>query len=173
MSSARVTSIALALLGFASLLSLTTACTRAEASQESSRRAAEPQGPGSPRDSTLAGDTRFAAYDVLLDSGTIPLAAWQVEIVDASQRARVVAVEGGQHLAFAQPPHYDPRALMHGRIVLAAFSTDSTLPEGSSRVARVHVAIQGAAEPSLTLRVMAAAGSDGSTIRVRAALVRS
>ncbi len=170
MSLSRPASIALALLGLACLLSLALGCARANASQEP---ADEPKELGTTADSTLVGDTRFVAYDVLLDSGATPLAAWQVEIVDPSGRAKVVAVEGGQHLAFAEAPHYDPRALLHGRIVLAAFSTGDTLPEGSSRVARVHFAIDGAREPALTLRVMAAARSDGSTIPVRSTLVRS
>lgn len=173
MSSSRAARIALALLGLACLISLTFACARATASQASAPLAPPPTGSVYTTDPKLAGDTRFASYDVMLDSGAFPLAAWQVEIVDASGRAKVVAVEGGQHLAFAEPPHYDPRALMHGRIVLAAFTTGETLPEGSFRVARVHFAIEGAQEPTLTLRVMAAAGSDGSTISVRSALVRS
>lgn len=116
---------------------------------------------------------RFLSYDLHLDSGAFTLAAWQVEIVDPTNKAMIVAVEGGQHLAFSAPPHYDPRALMHGRIVLAAFSTSDTLPEGSSRVARIHVAVEGDQDPKFELRVQAAADREGATIRVRSALVRS
>ncbi|MBI5364998.1 MAG: hypothetical protein HZA53_17605 [Planctomycetes bacterium] len=111
-------------------------------------------------------EPRFAAYDVCIDSGSAPLAAWQVEIVASSGRAKLVGVEGGDAGAFAAPPYYDPKALMSERIVLAAFDTGSALPSGRTRVARLHVEVQGAAEPRFEARVVAAASRDGRTIDV-------
>lgn len=116
--------------------------------------------------------TRFAAYDVVIDSGAAELAAWQLDVRDASGRARLVGVEGGDARAFAEPPRHDPRALAGGRVVIAAFTTSAGAPSGRARVARLHYAIDGAAEPELIVRVAAAATSDGTPIEVRAELAR-
>ena len=112
-------------------------------------------------------ETRFSVFDVWIDSGAAPLAAWQVEIADARGHAKLVGVEGGDPGAFGAPPFHDPKALMGERIVLAAFDTGSALPSGRARVARLHVEIHGAAEPRFEARVVAAADGEGRAIDAR------
>ncbi|MEO1129231.1 MAG: hypothetical protein AAFX05_05905 [Planctomycetota bacterium] len=105
---------------------------------------------------------RFVAYDVIVDPVGRPLGAYQVDFAAARPGdITIVGIEGGEHPAFAQPPFYDPKALMNERAVLAAFSTDAALPEGPTLVARVHVRITGDAVPDLTVALTVAAGPGG------------
>lgn len=101
-----------------------------------------------------AGDAAggFAPVDVFIDSGTSPLAAWQVEVTPRAEKAGVrvvlVGIEGGEAGVYEGPAHYDPAALAPsggGRVILAAFSTaeQSKLPSGRVRVARLHVLVEG------------------------------
>jgi hypothetical protein len=106
----------------------------------------------------------FAFVDVRVDSGTSPLAAWQIELVDAAGEARIVGIEGGEHAAFRDAPYHDRRALQQGRVVLAAFQTDGALPTGSSRVARVHFHASGGASARWSAKLVTAAGADGRAI---------
>ncbi|MBK7875503.1 MAG: hypothetical protein IPJ77_07090 [Planctomycetes bacterium] len=134
----------------------------------SSGDAAELPGADDASASLEAGEERFAAYDVWIDSGTAPLAAWQVELAFPAGRAKLVGVEGGDAGAFAKPPYYDPKALAHGeRIVLAAFDTGSELPSGRARVARIHVMVQGPEEPRVSARLAAAADPEGRALDAR------
>lgn len=105
-------------------------------------------------------DLRFETRDVVIDPRGTPLAAWQVRIVDPSGRARIVGVEGGADRVYAEPPHHDPRALSRGAIVLAAYDTTHAGPSTPSRVARVHIAVTGAADVvfDVTLEVAASPG---------------
>ena len=114
---------------------------------------------------------RFLAVDLWLDSGSQELAAWQVELVDPSDRAQVVGVEGGEPAAFQEAPYYDPAALRSGRIVLAAFHVGADLPRGRVRVARVHLLVTGP-DPELRVAPVVAATLGGQTIDVRAELSR-
>lgn len=111
---------------------------------------------------------RFAAVDVYLDSGPIPLAAWQFELTTGSGDAKIVGVEGGEHPAFKAPPYYDPKALTHSRIIIAAFSTAENLPSGKTRVARIHVQISGEPQPKFGVKVIVAADPAGETIKTTA-----
>ena len=65
----------------------------------------------------------FGTYDVVVETGSRPLAAYQVEITVAAGDAKLVGIEGGEHPEFTEPPFYDPAALREERVVLAAFST--------------------------------------------------
>ena len=121
-------------------------------------------------DRPVTADVRFASYDVFVDSGAMPLAAWQVEVFDAAHVAQLAGVEGGEHPAFAEPPVYDPRAMLTERVVLAAFRTDGALPTGRVRVARLHYQVEGAGEPQFTVTLVAAATSDGREIEASASL---
>ena len=107
---------------------------------------------------------RFTTVDVVLDSGSSPLAAWQIEVEDPAGRAKIVGIEGGAHPAFAEPAHYDPRALAGGRIVLAAFSLEGDLPTGATRVATLHLEVRGDEPVHLTCDMRAAAGPRGEEI---------
>ena len=119
---------------------------------------------------------RFEAFDVIVDSGAATLAAYQVEIkadgtgqrsMPPDAKITLVGVEGGEHAAFKDAPHYDPAALhedrLKDRIILAAFNTGADLPAGKTRVARIHVQVEG---PELAFKVvvMAAATADGTKI---------
>jgi hypothetical protein len=117
-----------------------------------------------------ADEVRFRAVDICIDSGDTPLAAWQVEVKAISGDADVVGIEGGEHPAFREPAHFDPRALQGGRIVLAAFSTSGDLPTGGGRIASLHVQETGPAA-EYELKLIVAAGGDGSKIPVRAFLL--
>jgi hypothetical protein len=111
-------------------------------------------------------ETRFTAVEVYVDSPQ-PLAAWQVEI---RTDATIVGVEGGEPKAYAEPPYYDPKALQGGRIVLAAFTTDSAPPAGRVRVARLHLQEKGPSD--LASKVVAAAAPGGARLDVKLELVR-
>lgn len=106
----------------------------------------------------------FAFVDVYVDSSTTPLAAWQVELVDSSNLAKIVGVEGGEHPAYRAAPYHDPRALQQGRVMIAAFQTEGALPSGSSRVARVHFHTTGFGAPRWSAKLVAAATADGRPI---------
>jgi hypothetical protein len=113
-----------------------------------------------------AGPVRFQAVEVFLDSGTEPLAAYQLTFTATAGAAKIVGIEGGEHPAFRDPPHYDPKALQHERAILAAFSTESAdhLPRGRTRVATVHLAISGTTAPAYQVRLEASANDGGATI---------
>jgi hypothetical protein len=120
------------------------------------------------RDTRDTRDVRFETRDVIVDAGSTPLAAWQVEIVDASGRSKLVGLEGGEHAAFAEPAFYDAKALITERVVLAAFQTQRALPVGRTRVARLHLEIQGSEAPRFEVRLVAAATFDGKPIQASA-----
>ena len=116
------------------------------------------QRPESPGDSN---SVRFTYVDLHLDPAGRALAAWQLELVDPQGRARIVGIEGGAHPAFAEPAAYDPQALHGGRVILAAFSLEDELPAAPTRVARVHLEVQGSSPLALRAELHTAAGPDG------------
>jgi hypothetical protein len=127
--------------------------------------------PASPRGIACDGIThRVCVLDVYLDSGNHPLAAYQVELNEPNGRLRFVGVEGGA-AAFKDLPYYDPRALQHTRIVLAAFSTGQDLPTGMVRVARLYGVIVGDGEPDCAAKLTAAATANGKRIPARLMVV--
>ncbi len=128
------------------------------------------QGPASPRAAATSAPARFITCDILIDSGTSPLAAWQIDFraAIAGGSVELVGVEGGVPGAYAQPAFYDPEALTHDHVVLAAFSTakPDALPSGKTRVARLHLRVLGnaGAHPETHIKLMAAADAGGHTI---------
>ena len=122
--------------------------------------------------STNAADreVRFVPVDLWGDPGEQPLAAYQVEIRYDAERVRVVGIEGGAHAAFATPPHYDPKGMSGGRITLAAFSTAGELPTGRTRLARLHLQVEGASEPDLSVALVAAGAATGARARIDVSL---
>ncbi len=124
----------------------------------------------------------FTWVDVYIDSGDRPLAAYQLEVRDARGAALVVGIEGSGGVEremgelvgpFADPPYYDPAAMMNDRIIIAALSADPVdrLPTGRTRVARLHFRIAPGAEPDLQLTLHAAAGPDARPINAAATLM--
>lgn len=112
---------------------------------------------------------RFAAIDIYLEASE-PLAAWQFELRESSGLMRVVGVENGDSGAFRDAPYYDLAAVNEGmadRIIVADYSTNpaAELPTGRSRVATVHVQLEGPTEPDYVLNLMTAGGADGAPIR--------
>ncbi|MBL1218978.1 MAG: hypothetical protein D8M59_15975 [Planctomycetes bacterium] len=113
---------------------------------------------------------KFTYVDIYLDSGSWPLAAYQFELAAEVGDFEIVGIEGGEHTAFTTPPYYDPAALQNDHVILGAFSTDDDLPAGKTRVARVHVMINGT-QPHYTIKMQTAATTDGSRISVNTNIV--
>jgi len=113
-----------------------------------------------------AAPVRFSAVEVFVDSGAQPLAAYQLTFTATSGDVKIVGIEGGEHPAFKEAPHYDPKAIQHERAILAAFNTASAdnLPKGRTRVATVHVQITGAVRPVYAVKLEAAANLEGSRV---------
>jgi hypothetical protein len=112
----------------------------------------------------------FRPVEIWVDSGDVPLAAYQLEI-SADGDAIIVGVEGGAVTPFSEPPRYDPAALLGGRIILATFSTDADLPRGRTRVATLLVREAGDRTAQYRSIVVAAAGADGRPIPATVHLV--
>ena len=111
---------------------------------------------------------RFTVVDVYVESNE-PLAAWQFELAERAGRMQVVGIEGGGNAVFGEPPFYDRNAVDTGsadRIVVADFSLRGAgeLPSGRTRVARVHVRLEGAESPDYDLTLVAAGAADGRPI---------
>lgn len=106
---------------------------------------------------------RFEAVDVIVDPQGQSLGAYQIEF-KATGGVKLVGVEGGESEAYRKAPYYDPKALQQSRIIIAAFSTDSSLPTVRTRVARLHLQISGDAKPEYELRLMVAGDKDAKPI---------
>ena len=115
-----------------------------------------------------AQDATFRAVDLFVDSGSQPLAAYQLTFHSADANVKIVGIEGGEHRAFSEPPYYDPRAIQTNRAIIAAFSTASVdqLPRGRMRIATVHLRISSAHARHYQLKVEAAAAPSAERISV-------
>ncbi len=120
-----------------------------------------------------ANDDRFEAIDVFVDSGETALAAYQVELASRAPGMEIVGIEGGEHPAFRNAPYYDPRAIRNNRVILAAFHTGNDLPVGRSRVARVHVQLQGSGDREYETQLTATATADGQRIPAVMSIARA
>lgn len=118
-------------------------------------------------------DIRFEAIDVIVDSGNEALGAYQFELDSVSDGVEIVGIEGGEHAAYADPPYYDPQAMNGNRVILAAFSTDAKLPTGRSRVARIHVQLEGAAPKSYRFKLTATANDQGEDISAEVEIAKT
>jgi hypothetical protein len=109
---------------------------------------------------------RFCAVDIYLDSKGKPLAAYQLEFSVTNGNAKIVGIEGGEHPAFEEPPFYDPKAMQHEKVILAAFSTEAAekLPKGKTRVATIHLQTNGAGEMGIQLKLQTAGDDNGNKI---------
>jgi hypothetical protein len=112
----------------------------------------------------------FQAVDLYVDSGSTPLAAYQIEFKSRDGSARIVGVEGGDSDPFRSAPHFDPDAMKQERVIIAAFSLEDPpmLPAGKTRVATIHVALQGGRNPDYVIQLDAAADPGGNAIRASA-----
>jgi hypothetical protein len=109
---------------------------------------------------------RFRAVDIFIDSKDTPLAAYQLEFLVKTGDAKVVGVEGGEHPAFEDAPFFDPKAIQHERVIIAAFTTVAAdkLPEGKTRVATIHLQITGERNPDYAVKLETAATLEGRKI---------
>jgi hypothetical protein len=106
----------------------------------------------------------FLGMDLWVDSHNEALAAYQVEITYDRSAVKIVGLEGGQAGSFTNAPYYDQKGFESGRIIVAAFTTDKDAPKGQTRVATIHIAVEGNAKPKLTCKLMTAAKSGGQRI---------
>ncbi len=118
--------------------------------------------------SAASGPVRFTWLDVYVDSGSVPLAAYQVQIRATAGRVAIVGIEGGEHAAFREPPYYDPAAMQQDRVILGAFNTGRDLPAGVARIARLHLQVTGEQIPEFSVQLDTAAASDGHKITATA-----
>ena len=111
---------------------------------------------------------RFQAVDIFIDSKETPLAAYQLEFLVKTGDAKVVGVEGGEHPLFKDAPFYDPKAIQHERIIIAAFTTAAAdkLPKGKTRVATIHFQVSGERNPDYAITLETAATLEGRKIVV-------
>ena len=116
---------------------------------------------------------RFEAIDIFVDSGTTPLAAYQFELASETPGVEIVGIEGGEHAAFAEPPFYDPKAMNNNRVILAAFNTGKDLPSGRSRVARIHVQLEGPGLKEYRTKLSVSATTDGEEIPATVLIARA
>jgi hypothetical protein len=112
----------------------------------------------------------FRTIDLFVDSGSQPLAAYQLSFACAAADAKIVGIEGGEHSAFAEPPYYDPKAMQSNHVVVAAFNTASPgqLPRGRTRIATIHLQTSASGARAYELKVDAAATPAGESITVNA-----
>lgn len=117
-----------------------------------------------PTGTDAAGSVRFGVVHVYVDSGNVPLGAYQFEITAKNGHVDLVGLEGGDHPAFHKAPYYDTHALLQDRIIVAAFSTADDLPKGKTRVATLQVRVTGDVDPAYTGTLQVAASSQGKPI---------
>jgi hypothetical protein len=112
------------------------------------------------------GRGRFCAVDIFVDSGSTPLAAYQLRFAVTNGVAKIVGIEGGEHPAFRQPPFYDPKAIQNDVAILAAFNTaaPADLPTGKTRIATIHLRTSGTQPPQVELKLQTAADAQGKKI---------
>ena len=110
----------------------------------------------------------FRAFDVYVDSKDQALAAYQVDLSFSDAKAKIVGIEGGEPAVFKEPPIYDPKAIQHERVIIAAFNTvpADKLPKGRTRVATLHVQITGEASQRCEVHSTTAATADGKKIAI-------
>lgn len=115
-----------------------------------------------------AQEPAFRAVDLFVDSGSQPLAAYQLSFHSTGASVKIVGIEGGEHSAFSDPPYYDPQAMQSNHAIIAAFSTATAdqLPRGRIRVATVHLRISSDRTPEYQLNVQAAATPQAERISV-------
>lgn len=106
----------------------------------------------------------FDTVRIQIDTGEAGLAGYQLRADFGKSDARIVGIEGGDGPAFATPPHYDPRALRGGEVVLAALAAGDDLPTGRTTVAVLHVESAAGGRGPLELSELVAVGADGAAI---------
>ena len=113
---------------------------------------------------------RFVPVHVYIDSDA-PLAAWQFEFStrdpDTGHAMQVVGVENGDGPGHREPPYYDREAVASGtadRLIVAHYSLldQSQLPVGNTRVATLHVMVDGIGDPEFVANLIVATTPTGA-----------
>lgn len=110
---------------------------------------------------------RFEAIDIYIDSGDVPLAAYQLEFKAVKGSVKIVGISNGEHEAYAdEPPYYDTAAMQQNLVIIAAFSLNKTanLPTAKTRITTISLMIEGDIEPEYKLQLTAAASVEGKRI---------
>ena len=127
--------------------------------------AAGPVGSSDQRNSGSAiGVSRFKVIDVYIDSGPMPLAAYEFEFKATAGDVQIVGIERGDNHNFRDPPYYDPAGLSKNRVIIGSFNTTDELPTQRSRVARLHLHISGDTRPQYALSLIVAGSREGNPI---------
>jgi hypothetical protein len=114
----------------------------------------------------VAPQRAFSTIEIYLDGGDQPLAAYQLTLQYAQADTRLVGIEGGSTPAFADAPHYDPRALRGGTIKLAAMQLEGPWPTHRVHVATLHVEHSATVTPRLAASQVVAATRNGGAATV-------
>lgn len=123
-------------------------------------------------DPTASSDAvRFETVDVTIDAGDEGLAAYQFELM-TNEGVTIVGVEGGERGAYVEAPFYDAAALAGGRIIVGALASGDVPPRGATRVARLHMRVEGGVEPRYECVLRIAATAQATKIRDAAIGVR-
>lgn len=122
--------------------------------------------------SPSTGEAQFKAVDIYVDSGAVPLAAYQLEFKARDGGVKIVGVEGGEHPAFREAPYYDLKAIQHERVIIAAFSTETEnkLPKGKTRVATIHIRAPAGDNAGYELKLTVTADTEGRKFAGKAML---
>jgi hypothetical protein len=126
-------------------------------------------------ETSKAGPMRVLSYDIKLDTGSRPLAAFQVEVeLSAPDTAAVTGLwlRGGDHPALQRRPYFNNRVTRdlkntpgsRLRIPLANFDTGGDLPSGDMLVARLVLTVVGTGHPGVAARLVVAAGPEAVPI---------
>lgn len=108
------------------------------------------------------GEVSFRALDLWVDAGDSPLAAYQVECNYNPGQVKIVGIEGGEAKAYNPAPYYDRAGKTGGRIIIAAFTIeDEEAPRGRTRVARLHLRVEGEGDVDVSLSLVTAARPGG------------
>ena len=120
--------------------------------------------PGSKSPDGRPDDVRFGVVDVVIDSGPLPLAAYQFELKVTAGDVTLVGVEGGECGGVPPAPLLRPGCAARQRIVIAAFDLGTDLPRGKTRVARLMVRVRGTVAPAYEATLAATAADDGKPV---------
>lgn len=107
---------------------------------------------------------RFEAVDIFIETRDKPLAAYQLEFAITNGVAKIVGLEGGEPAAFREAPFYDPKAIQHERVIIAAFNTSSPAPSGRTRVATIHLQVSGELPKEFEVKLQVSADGRGNKI---------
>ena len=109
-------------------------------------------------------EIRFVPLNIYIDPAGKSLGAYQFELKILSGNVKIAGIEGSDHHAFKKAPYYDPEALNKQRIIIAAYTTDTSCPTNKIRIATLHLCITGDKKPEYALDLQVAADNQGQAV---------